>query len=424
MLLHKILAYLNSIFSDYWLLLTVISIGLFFVSFRLRKQIMSFLYNYRWQCLIFSIGIIFFGLIIINQSWVDIQLHCYILSDHLNEGTFPAYPLYYFLIYALSGFSSNSTLLIIASGTLLSAFFVFKYHSFQHYFKAEKENSFILFLLCFVGVIFYWADYQYIGKYSLTSWHNSTSIPLIPLSVFLLSYTISFLKEKEVNTSLIRKLILFSCISLLIKPSFMMVYLPVFYVFVLAYKSNYFIKSIMIFLPCILVLALEYLFIFSSGQTSEVMNQDQNSIALGWLNVWNYHSPSLTQKGVDLIMPIVFPILYLTTNPKAIKGIEIKFIGALFIFSIVLANVLYENGSRMNDGNFIWHVHIVNLLLFIYCTRDWLINKKSYSSSKNKIYMSIIVLHVCFGFLAMYNFINFGMNYNKWLDLHHLISYI
>jgi hypothetical protein len=366
---------------------------------------------------------IFFGAIIVNQSWVDIQLHCYILSEHLNEDTFPAYPLYYFLIYTLSGFSSNSSLLIIASGILLSAIFVFKYYSFQHYFREEKENSFILFLLCFVGVIFFWADYQYIGKYSLTSWHNSTSIPLIPLSVFLLSYTTSFFKE-EVNTTTVRKLILLSCVSMLIKPSFMMVYLPVFYVFVLAFKSDYFIKSVFIFLPCMLVLALEYLFIFSSGQSSEALSQNQNNVALGWLDVWNFHSPTLTQKGIDLIMPIIFPILYLATNSRARKGFEIKFISTLFIFSFILANALYEDGSRMNDGNFIWHVHIVNILLFIYCTRDWLMNKKSYSALKNRFYLSLIVLHVCFGFLAMYNFITFGMNYNKWFDLHQLISYI
>lgn len=403
----------------------MITIFVLIILIRFRMMISRYIQKYKWEILVFSISMLFFGYIIINQSWVDIQLHCYALSEYLNKGSFPGYPLYFFLIYALSGFQNNSTLFIISSAILLSSIFVLKYYAIKQYFQIKKvfSSELIIFFLCFIGVIFYSAGEQYIGKHSLTCFHNSTSIPLLPISILMLMYSINYLEDKS-DPKLILKLILLSSISMLIKPSFMLVYLPVFILFVLIMRENKITEVIIIFLPSIIILALEYLFIFNTEQVlnSNINQNLDNSIALGWLDVWHQKSPSIFQKSIDILLPIIFPVIYLIHRPQVRKCLEFKFLFFLYIFSFFFANIIYEDGNRMLHANFMWHIHIINILLFLYCVRDWLENKLNFSNFTNKLFRVIILIHVIFGFLAMYNFIFHGMRYKQWFDPQRIIN--
>ena len=422
-MIYKIIEFLSIYLQENWSWLLVLTTFLLIILIRFKIIIGRSIRKYKWEILVFSTSILFFGSIIINQSWVDIQLHCYALSDHLNKGSFPGYPLYFFLLYALSGFQNNSTLFIISSGILLSSIFVLKYYAIKHYFQLKKviSTELIIFFLCFIGVIFYSAGEQYIGKHSLTCFHNSTSIPLLPISILLLIYSIKYL-EKESDSRLTIKLILLSSISMLIKPSFMMIYLPIFFLFILITRSNKILKSILIFLPCLIILALEYFFIFATEQSSVIEPKLNNSVAFGWFDVWTIKSPSFGHKVIDVLSPIIFPIIYLIYRPNARKGIEFKFLLSLFIFSLFFANIIYEDGNRLLHGNFMWHLHIINVLLFLYCARDWLVNRLNFSYFTNKLFSAIILIHVMFGFLAMYNFIFHGMRYNEWFDLQRIIN--
>ena len=424
-MLNKVIEFLLSFIEEHWIWLLLVTIILLITLIYQRKMFSIYFRKYKWEILVFSISIFFFGAIIINQSWVDIQLHCYGLSEYLDKGLFPGYPLYFFMVYALSGFQNNSTLFIISSGILLSSIFTLKYYAIKQYLQVKKvfSSEHIVFFLCFIGVIFYSAKEQYIGKYSLTCFHNSTSIPLLPISIFMLIYTIQYL-ENESNLSLSIKLIVLSILSMLVKPSFMMIYLPVLFLFIITTQHKKIFNSTLIFIPCMLILALEYFFIFSSEQGTIVDPELKNSIALGWLDVWNQNSPSFFQKAIDVLMPIIFPIIYLVYTPQLRKHLELKFLFCMYIFSFFLANVIYEDGNRMLDGNFMWHLHLINVLLFLYCARDWLVNRLSFSSFTNKLFFTIILIHVIFGFLAMYNFISFGMRYDQWSDVQKVIHSI
>lgn len=422
-MIYKIIEFLSIYLQENWNWLLLITTFLLIILIHFRMIIGKSIRKYKWEILVFSTSILFFGSIIINQSWIDIQLHCYNLSEYLNKGSFPGYPLYFFLIYALSGFQNNLTLFIISSGIVLSSIFVIKYYAIKQYFQIKKVSPYelMIFFLCFIGVIFYSAEEQYIGKHSLTCFHNSTSIPLLPISILMLMYSINYFKnESDLNLTL--KLILLSSISMLIKPSFMMIYLPVFFFFILITRSNKILKSILIFLPCLIILALEYFFIFATEEGSFIDPKINNSVAFGWFDVWNIKSPSFGYKVIDVLMPIIFPIIYLIYRPNARKGIEFKFLLSLFIFSLFFANIIHEDGSRLLHGNFMWHLHIINVLLFLYCARDWLVNRLNFSYFTNKLFRAIILIHVMFGLLAMYNFIFHGMRYNEWFDPQRIIN--
>ncbi len=425
MLIHKIIEFLSVAFQENWLWIIILTILSLVIIRRFKKIIFRFIQRYKWEISVFSITIFFFGSIIINQSWVDVQLHCYNLSECLEKGSFPGYPLYFFMLYALSGFKNDTTLFIISSGVLLSFLFVFKYYTIKQYFKVKQvvNAEAIIFLLCFISVIFYSASEQYIGKYSLTCFHNSTSIPLLPLSILIILYSVKYLKN-ESDSKLTINLFLCSSISMLIKPSFMMIYLPVFFLFILIKKSDKILNSILIFLPCIIILALEYFFIFATEQDATIESQLNNGIAFGWLDVWNKWSPSFDQKLIDVLMPIIFPVIYLISNPNARKGIEFNFLLFLFIFSFLFANIIYEDSNRLLHGNFMWHLHIINVLLFLYCVRDWLMNKSNFSSLINRSYLVIIVIHAMFGLLSMCNFVLHGMRWSEWFDVHNFFLFL
>jgi len=424
-MIYKIIEFLSIYLQENWNWLLLITTFLLIILIHFRMIIGKSIRKYKWEILVFSTSILFFGSIIINQSWVDIQLHCYNLSESLNKGSFPGYPLYFFLIYALSGFQNNSTLFIISSGIVLSSIFVIKYYAIKQYFQIKKvfSSELMIFFLCFIGVIFYSAEEQYIGKHSLTCFHNSTSMPLLPISILMLMYSIKYLKNgSDLNLRL--KLIALSSISMLFKPSFMFIFLPVFILFLLIMKKNKIIEALIIFLPSIIILALEYLFIFASEQvpTNSIDSDIDNGIAFGWLDVWHQKSPSYLQKAIDILMPIIFPLIYLYYRPQARKHLEFKFLLVLLISSFFFANMIYEDGSRMLHGNFKWHIHIINILFFLYCVRDWLENKLNFSNFTNKLFRVIIFIHVIFGFLAMYNFIFHGMHYNEWFDPRRIIN--
>ena len=140
-MLNKVIEFLLSFIEEHWSWLLLVTIILLITLIYQRKIFSIYFRKYKWEILVFSISIFFFGAIIINQSWVDIQLHCYGLSEYLDKGLFPGYPLYFFMVYALSGFQNNSTLFIISSGILLSSIFTLKYFAIKQYLQVKKVFS-------------------------------------------------------------------------------------------------------------------------------------------------------------------------------------------------------------------------------------------------------------------------------------------
>ena len=132
--------------------------------------------------LFFSSGIIF-ATILIKEYYTDLDSHIYILERHLEMETFPVPPLYYYSIYTLerilsAGYIFNTVL-------ILSLFVVWKFLLAQKYLmESIPKSHMVLVSLLLLGLMFYFPVYVpgidgsklYLGKFTPTIWHNSTTI--------------------------------------------------------------------------------------------------------------------------------------------------------------------------------------------------------------------------------------------------------
>lgn len=354
-----------------------------------------------------SFFVLFFWLIIEHQIYTDIQLHVEILINNLNDKTTPFPPLYYYLIYFFAFFSNDVAHLSSSSIVMLAFFVALKYYFTGRYLMSalNSNSDFKIYLFLLVAVTFatpalYFNIYEpmYLGKISPNVFHNSTTIMVMPFSLLLWWSLLRFFEGKP---SSIYLMILLCIISILIKPSYVMAFIPmIFLIFGYGLWSNnehYIRLWRLVFLASLCVLLL-YFWIF-------VTRSKGNSVEFNFMGFYNHYSKNLVK---DFFLSLLFPLVVFSMYCKSLlinRRVVISL--CIFIFGLIIAVSLEEVGGRSMHGNFTWGAIISLYILFMELSY-FLLSVQDKNSLKFKICLIALSFHLLSGLLYVFKFIFLG----------------
>lgn len=367
---------------------------------------------------IFSCVLFYF---IIDILSTDIEEHVkQIQKINMNSATYPPNLLFYFLVNLVSGFSNNIHVLLGSSVLVLSTAMALKYsvskYIISDYFSIFKISihpstlSFVCVSLLFIFPFpdFYFGiDKWYITKIPPNVWHNSTTIMVFPFAILLFWKQYKFMvnplgKDIKKNLFILSILVL---LNVLIKPSFLFVFIPVTGFFVLLTNWNNGLKTMIIkafpALIAVFFVGITYFLIYKfqagSFQTGKSQVKFDEPFAFYSLIMPLWFFP------ISIILSYIFPLLTYFLFIDFRKDKLTKYLVGMILLGWFISVFVYESGPRKNHGNFIWQNVITTYLFYLIAVA--FILKKHITYSENtliyKVLQTILSLSVVSGILYL-----------------------
>ncbi|WP_299901526.1 hypothetical protein [uncultured Aquimarina sp.] len=360
---------------------------------------------------------------IANYLSTDIPDHIqWIIRVNEGNASYSPHFLFFFLVNLFSFFSSNVSLMLFVASVLLSLATVGKYLiskevvsssvlDIAHPYKKNiiKTLSFML-LFCFAIPDFYnffFLKKMYLGRTPSVVWHNSTIIAVFPFALLLFwrqlklfdrEYSSIFHKDLLIVTVLI-------VLNVLIKPSFIFVFIPVSVVLILKdfsiqdYKK-YVIKLFPIFIGAIFIL-IQYISIYNYQIGS--FQAKESSLAIAAPFDFLRHFAPGWYVPIAFFFSFTFPIATVFYYRDILKFKPFKYAFYLTFVGIVISAFIVETGPRRFHGNLVWQ-NIICAYLLMLTTVTYLIPtlwSKDRFSKKNIILWSLFTLHFLSGILYL-----------------------
>lgn len=229
----------------------------------------------------------------------------------------------------------------------------------------------------------FYNSHYYLGQGSPNVWHNPTTIAVRPFMILITVLTVEYWScEKEERISLGRHnmkkktayqwvLLILLLISTVIKPSYLMVYLPVCGIRALfqlckARGRNFIslICSHLYFLPSLVVFLWQYIKIYLLGGAASG-EAGETGIAIAFFKVARLYASSVT---VSLILKMAFPLLVVIIWRKILfKDKLFQLVFAQFLAGLAITWTFTETGKRARHGNFGWGNILAASFLWIFC---------------------------------------------------------
>ncbi|MDX5338993.1 MAG: hypothetical protein LPK25_08200 [Cyclobacteriaceae bacterium] len=340
---------------------------------------------------------------------VDIKIHNFYLVEYLEKGHFPIPPGYYALIYLVDLFFRFKYPFVLSSILILTFFLLWKFSILRNWISSKPGLPRGWGDLLALGLMFFgpWVapwietDFWYLGKFTPTIWHNSTLIVSLPFSLLLFRETLDWW-ENETKSSL-WKILLFGLLILLIKPSFLFCFVPLFPWFtgkLKGFSSLAFRFSLGIALGLLIGIAAEKFLIYSWDPmvVEEYPLAEQPQIQIRPFKVWLHYA---FEPVWDFISSFMLSITFLILWGKSpFSRASFSFSFSLLILSLILFLTLSESGFREWHANFYWQIPIA-LLIHCWAMLDFVLDFQGEKGKKlhwkTKVFGIIFGLHVLFG---------------------------
>lgn len=310
-----------------------------------------------------------FSLIWLLKIPTDIQDHHYDLQMMLQGKHFVATFGYFLGVYIFSLGIPHPYALVAGSVILLSLAVGVKYILIKRYLNIDSARMLMLFAVCLLLVTSLPGPKNYlIGQFPPNLWHNSTSIFLMPFAIGLFWQGLKYWENPSRKIAI--SILFLLLINVIIKPSFVFVFVPVFGMMSLwRWHFNLaFWRIAAVSLLALALIALEYYAIFQ-WNSFRSGPQPETGLTIAPFHVWRFHSTNILW---SLIASIAFPLSYIVLFPKRIlTSFPLQFAWALFAFGLFIFIMIAETGLREYDANFIWQCYISNFLLFLVTVSDW-----------------------------------------------------
>lgn len=354
------------------------------------------------------------SIISIIQNQVDIPHHldC-IMRWHEGDPEARLYSLYFHVINLLTLFSYHRTAMEAAAVAVLTAMVIFKFvisdriivkYVYPSLYNPARyrfliHTSVIAMFLCLCqNLIYKFSATMALGYIPVNTWHNSTTIALMPVALlaFFKSYDFIVSKPDSFFNKEAAALMLLTVLSVLIKPSFFFVLVTAFPLFF--FLNHRFCRSLVaVILICMagmaaLLLIKHYVY---SGSGSQVVIKPFEA----W-KIWSTNIP------LSLLASIAFPVtVLLLYSRKIIKDKLMQYAWLSFVSGLVVYILLNESGERAIHGNFSWQTIVFNFILFL-STIIFLLKQKT--DLKSKMAFTVFAIHVAAGIVFIAKMPFFG----------------
>jgi len=235
----------------------------------------------------------------------------------------------------------------------------------------------IVFVMLVINPInFFTYPTLYLKYIALTVHHSATTSLAKPFSIMVFFYIIKILKHhhklKNQNQKYIIYLAIFTILSLLAKPSYIICLIPSILVLVISkiIRKNsipYMPLLLGFLIPSFLVLLWQYNFTYITNQIANLSIEGQSSIVFDPFLVISYFYQSPLDVFTGFILSIPFPLfIYLAYFNKTNKSLEVNLAWVTFCFGVFYFYFLAEGGepARTYSANFAWSAQLTLFVLF------------------------------------------------------------
>ena len=304
---------------------------------------------------------------------------------------------------------------------MLVAIAVYKV-SIVNVYKENWQKAFLVIMLSILGPLrcVSIVPYYYLGAGTPNVWHNPTylSVKAISVAVVFLFLDAYLCKETQKikifgvptnrKTAIYTLAGLLAVISMFLKPSFIQGFLPAVGVFLLVElftnKEKKFmdcVKDGLFLVPCVAILGYQYMSVYITGQTGD------NSVGLELFKV--LHKFTLHPIKAFFIAN-AFPIYVMALRWKQFFKDKYSLFAIIYLLvDFVEISLLYETGSRMYHGNFMWAYYLCQFIIWIVTAVRFFelphnINfKKPVFKCLFGVGIALLFLHVMWGAYYFYN---------------------
>lgn len=370
--------------------------------------------------LLFVVCMSFFLYVIMSLN-SDITVHIeQVMKINASEVSYPPNFIFYFTINFLSAFCNIEFILIAASSLLLAIATVAKYAISKSIIKSQlveikDANNYKIIVIalslffCFAipdPYAYFVLQKMYLGRLVPMVWHNSTVILLFPFALLLYWKQLKFFDKNYKTTAkdilIVNGLVI---LNILIKPSFIFVYLPITFFFLLDRFKTDRLKIFLLNLTPLLTGGLfiigQYYLIYKMQQGS--FQSDASSIAISypfevtllWFPAW--YIP------IAYLLSLALPIFTIIFFRDVFKHKPFKYAFALTILGLVISTFIIETGPRMAHGNFTWQ-NVVCAFLLMLATVSFLVPKfvrEEKKTKKMKFLIALFFIHSLSGILYL-----------------------
>lgn len=363
----------------------------------------------KWKYHAFMLIFYSFTLIFLITQFkkLDIKDHNLLLIQYLEAGYFPFPPGYYSLIYLVDMVIQVRYPFVAAAALVLTFFFWWKFKLVFSWIHSQlaisQKNTFFLALgLSFFSPVFIpWidGDFWYLGKFTATTWHNSTLIAVFPFSILLMKFTLNWISTpSKKNTYWILGL---GILVALFKPSFLFCFIPAFPLFILLSERKlnqklWLASGISTLLFLVILLEKFLIFNWDPMQQELYTQSEQAQVVLAPMKVWLYFSD---QPIFDFVSSFPLLIAFLIFWRK--EAFQSKFFSFSFLnllFALLVYALFAETGFRMYHGNFYWQIPIA---LFLNTLSICLIAFKDYLNAQKPVQFKYYLLFSIFSLQAV-----------------------
>jgi len=363
----------------------------------------------------FLVGFLYLGTLsfmVKNMKYlVDIKIHNFILFDYLEAGYFPIPPGYYGLVYLVDLIFRLRYPFVLSSIIVLTFFLWWKYSLIFNWFKDQLHLSTRKVFLISISFLFLGPIYLpgiddglwYLGKFTPTIWHNSTTIAAFPFSILLCLETLKWIKDQKIYR--IYTILGLGLALLLIKPSFLFCYVPALPIYTLLKDRSFskaFWQSIIIILPFFILILLEKQLIFAWDPMREKLYEpeDISRVIISPFKIWLHYSK---QPILDFLSSLPLLICFLIIwQKRAFKDSMFNFTLLLLLFAFAIYFLFAETGFRQYHANFYWQIPIALFLnymsILVIILKDFKAQRENLSF-RTRFLIGIYLLQVSFGFV-------------------------
>lgn len=360
-------------------------------------------------------------ILILWRGYPDIPDHNRYITKWLSgDKEVKLYSLYYPVILILSFFQNNTALINVISVLVLVFSVIFKFLTAVFIFKNECKSEdvfykktikvgpiyfgievlilFVVLLVCLAqNFIIKPSATMALGYLPVNTWHNSTTIFLMPFALWLFYRSYIFIenhKEEKNKYWRLGELLLLAVFTVFIKPSYFFAFsiaFPLYFLLRFGITRHLFHAGL-VSLFSGLALLLVYRYVFTGGDSSVIIRPFQ---------VWGYWTTNIP---MSLLASVFFPLLFLLFYFKeAIRNSLLSYAWVNMLVATAIYILLTETGGRAMHGNFSWQTIICNFILFL---TTWIlfmkiVFKKERMENKDKIIVASFLLHVIFGLIFL-----------------------
>jgi len=337
--------------------------------------------------LLFSQNLLFFGGVCLVTSWLfwnqlfstgesgqylfksDMKPHlswCNDIASLLSFGHFGFHGLVWGLS-VLTGLSSGYifvSLLAVATTANALLIYVILKKLLENCTFSNWHLLLSVFVLMTIEPLYMPGFSIYLSAGSTNAWHNPTLIAVKPFSLAIVFMTVGFAQTHNTKFTSYVVVTILTLLSSLIKPSFVLIFLPALWLFLLISVRT---KPFFFFVLLLSILSVGLLAL----QQKLTYGQDLNSkIIIDFFGVWSLYSHNIP---LSIVRSIAFPLALILMRPTLLTNNNYMIFAVLLVFFGTFYYAFFaEAGPRYSGGNFGWFQDIALQVLFVFSMAEFL----------------------------------------------------